>query len=387
MSRKLGITLVLVALAVATATAYATEHEADRILRASRTIGLDVVNRQQQDLGQVNDFAIGAGGDRITHVIVSAGGVLGVGRRLHPVPIEAVQIVDRSQWQEGRQPVRRDDRAAARRDDTQADRAADQTPDRTTARGTRWTAPGATAGRTTQRRDWVVVINVSEDRFNDAPVLDDGVDGLTDVRIREVQEFYAVRRTWDPGDPILEFEREDADPAQRQDTLPGTRQDTLQDTARSPEDQRVERVRRQRLLSLNDLLDTDVRSLAQRTDETLGTLREIVFEIPSGKIRYGALGYGGLLGFGEELYAIPWDTIAFTRPVGDDQVQYLTIRAQITERNLRDGRGFAEDDRGPSEADDDWLTTGVRVGERDRDRTRTGVDVRVGEQDQDRIRR
>lgn len=58
--------------------------------RASEIIGLAVVNDQNQNLGKVNDLIIGSDG-RVSYLVISRGGVLGMGERLSAIPWQSSQ--------------------------------------------------------------------------------------------------------------------------------------------------------------------------------------------------------------------------------------------------------------------------------------------------------
>jgi sporulation protein YlmC with PRC-barrel domain len=71
----------------------ATAHEMrlwDRQHRASRIIGTDVRNAQGEKIGDIKDLVLDAQG-RATVAIVSTGGFLGIGDRLHAVPWDSLQ--------------------------------------------------------------------------------------------------------------------------------------------------------------------------------------------------------------------------------------------------------------------------------------------------------
>jgi sporulation protein YlmC with PRC-barrel domain len=61
----------------------------DQSTRASRTIGMDVVNRQGDTVGKVEDIALDRNGN--VYAIVSTGTFLAVGERLHAVPWSALE--------------------------------------------------------------------------------------------------------------------------------------------------------------------------------------------------------------------------------------------------------------------------------------------------------
>ena len=58
--------------------------------RASRIIGMDVVNDKDQTIGKVDDILIGPG-DKATAAVVSVGGFLGIGAKLVAVPFDQLQ--------------------------------------------------------------------------------------------------------------------------------------------------------------------------------------------------------------------------------------------------------------------------------------------------------
>lgn len=44
-------------------------------------------------------------------------------------------------------------------------------------------------------------------------------------------------------------------------------------------------------------------------DEELGTIEEIMLDVAEGRVAYAVLAYGGVLGIGEKLFAIPWSVL------------------------------------------------------------------------------
>jgi sporulation protein YlmC with PRC-barrel domain len=69
-------------------TAQAGSRAADQH-RASKIIGMDVVNRQGEKLGDVEDIIVDQRGN-VTHAVVSTGGFLGIGERLHAIPWDSI---------------------------------------------------------------------------------------------------------------------------------------------------------------------------------------------------------------------------------------------------------------------------------------------------------
>jgi sporulation protein YlmC with PRC-barrel domain len=68
----------------------AAEKAWERTHRVSRIIGTDVRNRQGQKIGDIKDVVLDRSG-QVAYAVVSTGGFLGVGDRLHAIPWTALQ--------------------------------------------------------------------------------------------------------------------------------------------------------------------------------------------------------------------------------------------------------------------------------------------------------
>lgn len=62
----------------------------DRPQRLSRIIGMDIVNRQGEKIGDIEDLVLDRQGN-VAWAVVSTGAFLGVGERLHAVPWKSLQ--------------------------------------------------------------------------------------------------------------------------------------------------------------------------------------------------------------------------------------------------------------------------------------------------------
>ena len=60
--------------------------------RATKIIGTDVRNAQGDDLGDIKEIILNPNGGSIAYVIVSMGGVMGVGDKLYAVPWKALKL-------------------------------------------------------------------------------------------------------------------------------------------------------------------------------------------------------------------------------------------------------------------------------------------------------
>lgn len=64
---------------------------------------------------------------------------------------------------------------------------------------------------------------------------------------------------------------------------------------------------RTHLLSASSLNGTKVKN---PKGEDLGELKELMIDIDTGRVAYAVLSYGGFLGMGDKLFAVPWGAFA-----------------------------------------------------------------------------
>jgi sporulation protein YlmC with PRC-barrel domain len=50
-------------------------------------------------------------------------------------------------------------------------------------------------------------------------------------------------------------------------------------------------------------------SVSNKTDEAIGTIKEIMLDMRTGRVSYAVLSFGGFLGMGEKLFAVPWSAL------------------------------------------------------------------------------
>ncbi|MDV2482317.1 PRC-barrel domain containing protein [Methanoculleus sp. Wushi-C6] len=94
-----------------------------------------------------------------------------------------------------------------------------------------------------------------------------------------------------------------------------------------------------------DLADYSVRN---PRGEDLGNIKDVMIDINEGCIAYAALSFGGFLGFGDKLFAIPWEALQYNP--GND-----SFTLDVTKERLENAPGF---DKGnwPTTAERGWLT-------------------------------
>lgn len=85
-------------------------------------------------------------------------------------------------------------------------------------------------------------------------------------------------------------------------------------------------------------------------DEDLGEVTDIVIDVTSGDVHYLAVSYGGFLGLGDKLFAVPVDAFRLTR--GEDANEYY-LTLPVDEKTLKSAPGF-DQDNWPDFADKSW---------------------------------
>ena len=99
------------------------------------------------------------------------------------------------------------------------------------------------------------------------------------------------------------------------------------------------------LMGADTLLGNDVYNL---DDEKLGTIKEFMIDMGTGRIAYAVLSYGGFLGMGDRLFAVPWQALKL-----DTANHRFTLN--VAKEALKDAPGF-DKDHWPSMADPTWAT-------------------------------
>jgi sporulation protein YlmC with PRC-barrel domain len=79
----------------------------------------------------------------------------------------------------------------------------------------------------------------------------------------------------------------------------------------------------------------------------LGKIKDVVIDPQSGRVAYAVLSFGGFMGVGNKLFAIPWASLNFQT---DDQ-----IRLDIEKSQLEQAQGFDENNW-PDMANQQWAT-------------------------------
>jgi len=100
------------------------------------------------------------------------------------------------------------------------------------------------------------------------------------------------------------------------------------------------------LMGAETLIGNDVYS---RDDEDLGDIKEIMLDTVSGEVCYAVLSYGGFLGMGEKLFAVPWEALSL-----DPENKRFIL--DIDSSKLESAPGF-DKDNWPNMADATWANS------------------------------
>lgn len=88
------------------------------------------------------------------------------------------------------------------------------------------------------------------------------------------------------------------------------------------------------VLSASTIMGDDV---VNAEGENLGEVKELMVDLDAGQIAYAVLSFGGFLGLGEKLFAIPWGALSLDP---ERKVFVLNLDREV----LEEAPGFDKDD-------------------------------------------
>ena len=98
-----------------------------------------------------------------------------------------------------------------------------------------------------------------------------------------------------------------------------------------------------RLMGADTLMGNDV---FNDQGEDLGDIKEIMLDVRAGRISYAVLSYGGLMGIGDKLFAVPWEALTL-----DTENKRFTL--DVAKERLENAPGF-DKDNWPNMSDQTW---------------------------------
>ena len=128
------------------------------------------------------------------------------------------------------------------------------------------------------------------------------------------------------------------------------------------------------LMGADTLIGDDVYN---HNDEELGDIKEIMLDMRTGQIAYAVLSFGGILGMGDKLFAVPWERLTLD-PVNK---RFLL---NVEKGQLKDAPGF-DKNNWPDMGSDAWnqqmeafYGSGTRYGSMAGSRMPSGSELRGG---------
>jgi uncharacterized protein YrrD len=88
-------------------------------------------------------------------------------------------------------------------------------------------------------------------------------------------------------------------------------------------------------------------SVVNERNEDLGKIHELVLDAQSGRVAYAVLSFGGFLGMGTKLFAMPWGAFEFSST--EDK-----LVLNVDKEKLKSAPGFEKDAKWPDFADRAW---------------------------------
>jgi len=97
------------------------------------------------------------------------------------------------------------------------------------------------------------------------------------------------------------------------------------------------------LMGADTLIGNDV---FNKEAEDIGDIKEIMIDIRSGRVSYAVLSFGGFMGMGEKLFAVPWDALRL-------DTDNKRFELNVSKERLESAPGF-DKNKWPDMADAKW---------------------------------
>lgn len=137
-------------------------------------------------------------------------------------------------------------------------------------------------------------------------------------------------------------------PLQAQDPATAPRTTAPRTTERA-EEARTTQPATASVFKVSDVNGMEVRN---PVGDKLGDVHDVVIDVTDGRIRYAALSFGGFLGIGDKLFAVPWN--AMQLKYDSDAEKYFFV-LDVDKEMLERAPSF-DQDNWPQEADGRWLS-------------------------------
>jgi sporulation protein YlmC with PRC-barrel domain len=100
------------------------------------------------------------------------------------------------------------------------------------------------------------------------------------------------------------------------------------------------------LMGAETLIGSDVYN---KKGEDLGAIKEIMLDMRTGRVAYAVLSFGGFLGMGGKLFAVPWAALTL-------DTENKRFAMDVEKAQLSGAPGF-DKDKWPNMADEEWANS------------------------------
>lgn len=313
-------------------------------VRASKLIGMEVYNQQDKHLGEIKDIVLDQNQKKIGYVVLSYGGIAGLGDKLFALPRNMIQV-----HTEGRnkavvsldeQTLKNAPGFDANRWPTEANADYYKNLDKYYGQhgGDRLTQHDQKTMRDVADKQGHSVHNSAGDVDADARTAGDRLDQAADRTGDNLKD--AGDKT---VDTLKDAGRKTGDALSRTgDKISDTWQDNDHTSAQPAAGQvGVDNSGVQWNRRVSQLIGANVKS---PQDENLGEVYDVLLDLQAGQVRYAVLSYGGILGMGDKLFAVPMDQF---------QARDNNLVLSINKDQLKNAPGF-DQNKWPDTANNQW---------------------------------
>jgi sporulation protein YlmC with PRC-barrel domain len=107
-----------------------------------------------------------------------------------------------------------------------------------------------------------------------------------------------------------------------------------QDPSRTPPATTADPSSKMHVYRANDIVGMHVKN---PTGQELGKVEDLVIDMSMGKVRYAAVSFGGFLGVGDKLFAVPFQAFQIKHDAGDNK-RHLVLN--VDKATLEGAKGF-----------------------------------------------
>jgi len=297
-------------------------------IRASTLIGTEVYNKEGKHLGEIKDIVLNRDSRKIGYAVLSYGGIAGMGDKLFAMPSKMLQY-------------------------SSTDKRASVGVSEEVLKN----APGFDQSKwpTEANADYYTKLNnYYKDRAEDrADAAEDRLDQAKDATKNDLDRSAdaADRRLGRGADASKDAAKDMRDAGQRASDRMTDASDRVHsdatDTPALPAGARVDRDQPAHDISWDRRVSSVIgANVENQNGDNLGEVHDLVLDWKKGEVRYAVLSYGGVMGIGDKLFAVPMDAF-------HSQPDKSKLVLNVSKDQLKNAPGFNQD-QWPNMVDPQW---------------------------------